>query len=405
MKKRVPLPICIMIVLFCTVMTFQITFVFCSQRARLAGRAQEGDYAFDADKLAYVDRLYRENFVGQMDQDALTDALIDGYLSGAGERFGTYLTAAEYEEYTESLSGDLVGVGVNVIYNADYGLIEVLSVMEGTPAEQAGILPGDLIQTVDGKDAAQLGYYGTIAAVRGQEGSEVTLTVLRPGSESTALEYRLMRTRITMQSVFFHMYDQQIGVIRITEFNTATVEQFEEALAELAAAGAKAVVFDLRGNPGGELNSITSVLDLLLPEGDIIIATDKDGNKEVLATSDANELTLPMATLINGSSASAAELFAGSMRDYGKGPLIGETTFGKGTMQTLMPLPDGSAVSISNRNFTSKSGNSHDGVGIEPDIKVELSEEIAGKNLFLITDEEDNVLARAVQYLTEQINN
>ncbi|MCI8332535.1 MAG: S41 family peptidase [Clostridiales bacterium] len=400
MKKRVSIPVTIIIALICTVITFQITYVFCLSRGMMTGQKET---AYNREKLAFVDQLYQQNFVGQMDEEELTDMLIRGYLAGSGDKYASYLTADECDAYINNLEGNLVGVGVTVVYNADYDLIEVISVVADTPAEQAGLLPGDLIYAVDGKSAAEMGYYGTVAAVRGDVGSEVTMTVLRGDGYETTKEFSMTRTQITEITVNARMYaDSDIGIVRINEFNTATVEQFNEAIDFLMNEGAKKLLFDLRYNPGGELGSITAILDKILPEGDIIKVTDKAGNQSTIAVSDANEIDLPMAVLINGSSASAAELFAASIRDYQKGLLIGETTFGKGTMQTLMPLPDGSAISISYRMFTSAAGVNYEGIGIEPDITVPLDETLKDKNFYKITDEEDNQLQAALQYLRDQ---
>lgn len=399
MKKRVSIPVTVLICLFCMVVTFQVTYVFCVSKGYL-NRGASGYYN---EKLAYVDSIYRKYFVGDIDEQKLTETLIDGYLIGAGEKYGSYLSAEEYAEYVKSLQGSLVGIGVSVTYNAEHGLIEVIGPMADTPAEQAGIRAGDLIYMVDGEDARDLGYYGTISAMRGDEGSEVDVTVLRGDGYTQTVDFHLRRCAITEQSVYAHMYaNSDIGIIRITEFNTATIEQFQEALDDLLEKGAKKLLFDLRYNPGGELNSVTSVLDTLLPEGDIIITTDKDGNQAVMAKSDEKEVDMPMAVLINGSSASAAELFAASIRDYEKGALIGETTYGKGTMQTLIALPDGSALSVSYRMFTSAAGVNYEGIGIEPDIEVPLDEALKEKNYFKITDEEDNQLQAAIAYLNEK---
>ena len=400
MKKKVSIPVTILIALLCAVVTFQVTYVYCLSHGKLT---EQPTTSYDNEKLSFVDDLYQRYYVGQMDEDALTDGLIRGYLAGAGDKYANYLTAEQADAYINNLEGNVVGIGVTVIYNADYGLIEIISVMAESPAEQAGLQPGDLIYMVDEKSAAELGYYGTVAAVRGEEGSEVELTVLRGENYESSETYTVKRAQITEITVTSQMAaDSNIGIVRISEFNTATVEQFDEAIDTLLTQGAEKLLFDLRYNPGGELNSITHILDKLLPEGDIIIVTDKDGKQSTLATSDAEALDMPMAVLINGSSASAAELFAASIRDYEKGALIGETTYGKGTMQTLVPLPDGSCVSISYRMFTSAGGVNYEGVGIAPDIEVPLDEALKDKNFYKITEQEDNQLQAAIQYLQEK---
>ena len=394
MKKRFNILTLCVAVLLSVVATFQMTYVFCARRQLVSA---DGELSYNSDKLAYVDEIYRKYFVGEIDGEELTDILIRAYMSGVGERFGGYMNAEEYAARMNSVQGEMVGIGVNVYYPADAEYIQVIAVMDDSPAQEAGMLPGDYIYAVDGVSATELGYDGVLAAVAGEEGTTVTVTVLRDGDETVDLV--ATRRKIEAQSVYSHMLNDGVtGLIRITSFNTNTPDQFTDAVGKLTAMGMTRVVFDLRGNPGGELNSVSSILDYILPEGDIIIATDRDGNETVLTESDENELDIPMATLVDGGSASASELFAGCFRDYEKGPLIGGTTYGKGSMQTIIPLPDGSGVSVTYRKFTSPSGQVHDGVGITPDIEVTLPEELTNTSIFLLTEEQDTVLGEAIKY-------
>lgn len=395
MKKRFNiLTLCIAITLS-VVATFQMTYVFCARRQLVTAG---GELSYNSEKLAYIDEIYRKYFVGEIDEEELTDIMIRAYLSGAGERFGGYMTAEEMTDRLTSMQGEVVGVGIHVYYPAGSEYVQVVAVMEGSPAEEAGMLPGDYIYAVDGKSATELGYAGILSTVAGKEGTDVTITVLRDNEETVDLV--ATRRKIEAQSVYSFMYSDGItGIIRITSFNANTPKQFTAAVDKLTALGMKRVVFDLRGNPGGELNSVSTVLDNILPEGDIIIATDKAGNKTVLAKSGDSQLDIPMAALVDGGSASAAELFAGCFRDYEKGPLIGETTYGKGSMQTIIPLPDGSGVSVTYRKFTSPSGFVHDGIGFTPDIEVTLAEEYQSTSIFLLTEEQDTVLGEAIKYL------
>lgn len=401
MKKRFSILTLVVAVLLSVIATFQMTYVFCARRQLVNA---DTTLSYDSEKLAYVDEIYRKYFVGEIDEDTLTDTLIRGYLSGVGERFGGYMTADEYAERLSSMQGEMVGIGVNVVYDSSSGLVQIVAVMNGSPAEKAGIKAGDMIYAVDGVSAEELGYEGVLSAVAGEEGTDVTVTMLRPSEDNKEIGFTVTRAQFEAQSVYYGMCsDSRIGLIRITEFNSNTPEQFEAAVEALSAQGMTAVIFDLRNNPGGELTSVASVLDYILPEGDIIIATDKDGNDTVLAKSAESELDIPMAVLVNGSSASAAELFAGCIRDYDKGPLIGEKTYGKGSMQTYITLPDGSAVSITYRKFTSPSGESHDGVGITPDTEVTLPKEYQDTSIFLLTEEQDTVLGEAIKYLNGEL--
>ncbi len=401
MKKRFNIFTLVIAVAFSVIATFQMTYVFCARR-QLIGL--NDDVSYDSEKLAYVDEIYRKYFVGEMDGEELTDAIIRGYLKGAGEVFGNYLTAEELTAHMSSVEGELVGIGVNVVYDSTTGLVQIVATMEGSPAAKAGIMSGDFIYAVDGKSVEELGYDGVLASVAGKAGTEVSVTMLRPSEQNATYDFTMTRELIEEQSVYYRMCNgSAIGLIRITGFNANTPKQFKTAVDTLTEQGMSAVVFDLRNNPGGQLNSVASILDQILPKGDIIIATDKDGNNTVLATSAENELDMPMAVLTNGSSASAAELFAGCIRDYEKGPLIGETTYGKGSMQTLLTLPDGSAVSVTYRKFTSPSGKTHDGVGITPDIEVTLPEEHKNTSIFLLTEEQDTVLGEAIKYLNGEL--
>lgn len=400
MKKRLSVSACVMITLFCMIVTFQVTYVYCTQRGYVSAY---GESAYDSEKLAFVDRLYRENFVEEIDGENLTDTLIHAYLAGAGEKFGSYLDEEQLSLYLDSMEGSLVGIGVTVVYDEEANAVEIVEVQPDSPAQSAGLTPGDLILAVDGLSVAEDGFDAVVNAVAGEEGSTLAMTVRT--SDGTEKELSVTRAQVKVTSVYSHMHESEpVGIIKITEFNTATVEQFKSALSALQSQGAQGFVFDLRDNPGGELNSVTSILDIILPEGDIIISYDKDGNKRVDATSDESELDAPMAVLINGYSASASELFAGNIRHYEKGLLVGENTFGKGSMQELVLLGDGTGISMTNYKFACASGECHDGVGFAPDIEVTLSEEVKDKNLFTITDAEDNVLAEAVKYITGELS-
>ena len=442
MNKKISVVLAIILMLLCIAATFMVTFVLQKNRydKKLLEVMSEQDTgaeipadtgttdpqdgqnqqewtdsaAGDSDflkklflKLRVIDELYRENFVWDIDDEVLTERILDAYVEGAGDTFGGYYTAEEFKELMDDYNAEFSGIGVNVIFNPDYGLIEILNVLPDSPALEAGIKPGDLIYTVgEGEDleyVEDLGYYTTISKLRGPEGSEAVFSVLRGKDYSEKVDFRIIRRKVEEITVMYHVYepDKTVGVIRITGFDAKTPAQFNEALDSLKKAGCDKYVFDLRYNPGGELNSICTVLDTLLPYGPVVRIMDKDGNQVDAYYSDRNEIDAPMAILVNGSTASAAELFTSAMRDYEKGKVVGTTTFGKGCMQTTMQLSDGSALMITTRMYNPPFSDNYHGIGIVPDVEIELDEELLDISFYKITDEQDNQLAAAVATLYE----
>ena len=293
----------------------------------------------------------------------------------------------------------MAGIGVNVIYNTEYRLIEILSVSAGSPAEKAGVMPGDLVVTVgeEKESVAELGYQPSINKLRGVIGTKAVFSVLRGENYSETVDFEIVRDKIVEQTVMNHVYgpDNSIGVIKISGFDAKTPVQFVESVETLQKQGCDKLIIDLRYNPGGELSSIVTTLDYILPEGPVIRIFDADGKEVKAYYSEPSELNMPMAVVVNGSTASAAELFTSAVRDYNKATIVGETTFGKGCMQTTVPLSDNSAVSITYRMYSPPFSENYHGVGIVPDVEVVLDENLMFKNVYKITDEEDNQLAAA----------
>lgn len=350
-------------------------------------------------KLAEVDTLYRNYYIGELDDETLIDSVIAGYVAGTGDDYAAYYNKEGFESLIEDLEGETAGIGVNVIYNTDYKLIEVLSVTDGSPAMEAGVQPGDLVVTVgeEKESVAALGYYPSINKLKGPVGTTAIFSVLRGEGYSETVDFEIVRATITEQTVMNHVYgpDNSIGVIKISGFDAKTPVQFVDAVEELRGKGCDKLIIDLRYNPGGELSSIVTTLDYILPEGPIIRIFDADGEEVKAYYSEATELDMPMAVVVNSSTASAAELFTSAVRDYNKASIVGVTTYGKGCMQTTVPLSDNSAVSITYRMYSPPFSENYHGVGIVPDVEVELDESLLTKNIYKITDEEDNQLAAA----------
>ena len=406
LKKGMSVWVTVILVLLTALLTFQITYLALNNKYnKLLDQAMLDTNTFA--KLAEVDELYRSHYINEIDENTLNDYIIRGYVVGTGDKYANYMNAAEFEDYLNDLNGSLVGIGVLVIYNTDYYAIEIVGVMPNSPALKAGLMPGDLIIGVNGKDVSALGYYGAIAEVRGEIGTEVVLQIARPKDGSyERMEFSMLRDEVTEETVRCHMYegadsDVRIGIVAIYSFDTVTPAQFQAAVADLLHQGAEAFLFDVRYNPGGDLDAICAILDFLLPEGPIVRITYKDGTGDVIS-SDAACLNMPMAVLVNENTCSAAELFASAIQDYKLGKLVGVTTYGKGTMQQLVRLADNSALSFSIGKYNPPYSDNYEGIGVKPDVEVDMAESLKGVNRFKITDAEDTQLQAAVNVLNHR---
>ena len=354
------------------------------------------------EKLAYIDAIYRTNYMGEIDEEKLVYALLNGYIVGAGDQFGAYYTADGFSDMMGETEGNTVGIGVYVAIE-DTGYIKILYVMSNGPAYEAGLLPGDIITHIDGKSVLELGYYNAIDLVKGDAGTEVELTVLR---KTETVNVKVKRAEVETESIIYskHQEDETVGVIRIIDFNNGTPEQFINAINELMNDGCKSLVFDLRNNPGGTLSSVVEMLDFLLPKGDVVKIRYSDGYIEKYSSDEKGEefiklygSDVKMAVLVNGNTASAAELFTCALKDYGVATVVGETTFGKGCGQNVLQLPHGDGLAITTFLYDPPSSPNYNGVGIEPDVKAELSDEAANKNIFELKHSEDNQLNKALE--------
>lgn len=398
MAKKTPLYVVVIVAVIAAVVTFNASFLFFEQKYNTKLNETLAGYSY-FDKLLSVDEIVRENYIGDIDDDELIAAVVRGYLTGIGDKYSLYMTSLEYEEFIKEQSGSSVGVGINVIYGEKDGAIEIINVLPDSPAEEAGILEGDIIVSVAGKNVSDIGYYAALDLMRGESGTKAEMTVLRNGKE---INFTCERREVKTLSVTYHVFggSGNVGVVRLTEFNSTTPEQFKEAVAKLQSQGCDRFVFDLRNNGGGELNSILEVLDYLLPEGPIAHVYYQNG-KESHYNSDAACLDARVAVLTNSRTASAAELFTSALKDYTQhgdysAVLVGTTTYGKGVLQSFYKLKDGSAFKISTGKYNPPYSENYDGVGITPDIVIELSDEASSIGFYKLTDENDNQLIAAV---------
>ena len=286
MSKKVPIWLTVTLVLLAALIAFQTTFVLLCAKYESEIRELKGkDENFNA-KLAIIDSMYRNNYYGEIDEQMLADYLLKGYVVGTGDRYGAYYNAEEFAELVADSNASLQGIGVSVIYNTDYGLIEVINVMPDSPALEAGVMPGDLIATLgeEKESVLALGYDVAVNKLRGVAGTYAVFSVLRGENYSETVDFKIERGYVTEQTVTHHVYaaDPKIGIIKIVQFDAGTPEQFFLAIEELGDAGVEKYVFDVRYNPGGDLDSITAILDFLLPEGPIIRTVDKAGKEDVI---------------------------------------------------------------------------------------------------------------------------
>ena len=307
-----------------------------------------------------------------------------------------YYDKEETKALFESTFGEYSGIGVVFSQNANTKISTAVQVYPDSPAEKAGVKAGDILYKVDGEDVTAEDLSEVVARIRGEEGTIVTLTVLR-GENHEEVTLDITRGVVQVQTVTYTMKENQIGYIRITEFDKVTYEQFENALNELTQQGMEGLVVDLRANPGGNLDTVSQILDLLLPKGTIVYTEDKNGKRQEWTSDEEHQFTQPLAVLVDGNSASASEIFAGAVQDYGIGTLVGTTTFGKGIVQQLIQLPDDTCVKLTISEYFTPNGRNIHKKGIDPDVEVEY-----------VSDEEnpdaDNQLDAALEEVQKQLS-
>lgn len=335
-----------------------------------------------------------------VDRDG-NDLLYRAYVNALDDDYAAYMSPEEYNSWNESMSGNLVGIGVIVVYSNADKTMTVTLVFPDSPAEKAGLRPGDVILSIEGKTVSDMEYDDAVNSIKGEEGSTFCLTYKRDGKEITA---ELTRAAVTTQSVIGRMAkDSSIGIVTILQFDQTTPGQFKAAVDKLISDGAAGLVFDVRDNPGGDLESVLSTLSYILPKGSTLIKIiSKDGEVQTREADDEHTIDLPMAVLTNKSTASAAELFTSCLRDYGKVKTVGTTTYGKGCMQSIFLLPNKGALKLTTKMYNPPIGESYHGIGIVPDILVEMSDENASKHLLLIDEQDDNQLQTAISALHDK---
>ena len=364
---------------------------------QLTYREQTPAEAKTAEIGAYLDRF----FIDDYDEEKLADAAASAMVEATGDRWSYYLTAEEKSSYDEQMQNAYVGIGVTITAQKELGGMRIEAVTADGPAEEAGLLTGDIITEVEGEKTLDLGMTGTRPQVRGEAGTFVTLPLLR-GEESfpVSVERRSIQTPVAT----YEMLDGQIGYIKIANFDTRCAEETNAAMDELIAQDAKALIFDVRNNGGGYKNELVKVLDKILPEGILFQSEDYQGSKQI-DRSDADCIDLPMAVLVNQDSYSAAEFFAAAIQEYDWGTVVGTKTVGKGNFQTAFTLSDGSMLNLSIGKYYTPQGRSLTDTGITPDVEIALSDEDGAKLYYGQLEKADDAqLQAAIREITQKLS-
>lgn len=341
-------------------------------------------------KLNAIDSVLDSFYFEEVDDEKAKDSIYKAYLSSYGDKYTVYYTADEYKKLTETTNGTFSGIGAVCQISSEGGIL-LVDVYESGAGYKAGLRSGDRIIQVDGTDVTDMDLSSAVALVKGEKGTQVGLKIVRDGATS---DYIVVRDEIEVQTVNYAITEDNIGYISVSQFENVTAKQFKAAIEELKSEGAKGIIIDIRNNPGGLLTTVISMLKDILPNGLIVYTEDKDGNRKEYSDNDNEELDMPLAVLVNGNSASASEIFAGAIQDYGKGVIVGTQTFGKGIVQTVKPLTDGSAIKFTIAKYFTPKGQDIHGKGVTPDVVVEYDKDAY----------EDTQISAALESVRAQIN-
>ena len=400
MKKGWKIVLAILCAFVIAAGSFIAAVQYLNTRYAAALSAREEDSPVQA-KAAEVQEIIETYFIDDYDEDTLADGAASGMVDATGDEWSYYLSTDEVAAYEESMANAYVGVGITITEDAEAGGMRVEEVVSGGPAEEAGIRAGDLLLAVEGEDVLTLGIDGTRNLVRGEEGTRVNMHFSRNGTEyDVSVERRSIETPV----VTGELLDENIGYVKIDNFDERSAAETIAFVKDLIGQGAEALLFDVRFNPGGYADELVKVLDYLLPEGDLFRSVDYAGREEV-DTSDASCVELPMAVLVNEDSYSAAEFFAAALQEYEWATIVGSQTYGKGNFQTAFYLSDGSMVNLSIGKYYTPSGKSLSETGVTPDVVVDLDDEQYALLYYNALEQADDPqFQAAIDTLTQKIS-
>ncbi|MBQ9512516.1 MAG: S41 family peptidase [Lachnospiraceae bacterium] len=395
-KKSNNLGIGILIGVCASVALFCVIFIVMLSNGTLLLGAQKSNLMDEqvAKKISTVDSvLHNYYYKTDIDDEAVTEGIYRGMVAALKDPYSEYYSKEELDAVMNQTQGIYYGIGAYVGLDEEMQIAKIVGVFEGSPAEAAGLMEGDLIIEVAGESTVGMSTTEVVTLIKGEEGTSVHVKFSRDGE---SFERDIVRKKIESPTVSHEMMEDEIGYLRISEFDEITVTQFEDAMADLRAQGMKGLILDLRDNPGGSVSAVLEIARQILPEGLIVYTEDREGNREEQHCDGKRAIKEPLVVLINGNSASASEILSGAIKDHGTGTLVGTKTFGKGVIQRIIDLKDGTAVKITISSYFSPKGNEIHEVGISPDVECELDVEQ------YLEDGSDNQLERAKEILKQE---
>ena len=402
-KKRFKIYKIVMLVILVAFITFLLTTIGMYQYFTKSGSGQKiistsSEYQDIASELSKYKRLIDKYFLGDVDEEKLKEGAIKGYIEGLDDQYTEYISKDDMKDYLEDATGNFVGIGIYMTKDADANKIMVLSPIKGSPAEKAGILPGDYIVGVD--DVTYTAEDMSVAAnkIKGEVGSSVKIEILRNSETKT---FEITRENIKVNPVEGQVLENNIGYIEFSSFDDGTADDFKAKYEELEKQGIKSLVIDLRNNGGGIVSEALQIADYILEKDDVTLYEVNKNNKEEIKKSENDPIiNMPIVLLTNGNTASSSEILAGALKDHGKAKIVGTKTYGKGVIQQLLTLPDGSGLKITSEEYLTPNKTKINKIGIEPDEKVELPDTV--KNVLTIEQKDDTQLQKAIEILKAQ---
>ena len=346
-------------------------------------------------KISGLKELIDARYLGDVDDSKLEEGLYKGLISGLDDPYSVYYDEEETKSMMESNEGEYCGIGAVLTRDTDTGIITLVQIYDDSPAMEAGLKAGDILYKVEDIEVTGEDLTEVVSHIKGEKGTEVRLTVLR-GDDMEEVTVTAVRNTVQVRTVKHEMKSDGIGYVSVSEFDIVTYEQYKDALTNLEGQGMKGLIVDLRNNPGGNLSTVCEMLDLMLPEGLIVYTEDKEGNRDEKKSDEERQFRLPLVVLMNGNSASASEIYAGAVQDYGIGEIVGTQSYGKGVVQQIYPMKDGTSVKLTIAEYFTPKGRNIDGKGINPDVEVEYEENKENP-------EADNQLDKAMEVLKEKL--
>lgn len=392
MNKKISLGVAISLVAIGCAITFVLTWtVSLNIYNSKISSIEKYDGVFD--KIRQTDAVVRNNYIGTIDDDAIQNGIINGYVKGIGDKYAYYMRPNAYYQLQQTEGGVVNGAGFEA-YEDGSGYLVVSTVYKNSSADNNGMKPGDIITEIDGRSLLLMESGAALERISGEIGTQLTLKYLREGESYTV---NLIRQQVEIESVTDEMLDRKVGYIRITSFNQKTAEQFSSSLNTIISNNAIALIIDVRGNGGGVISALKPMLNRLIPAATVATAEYKNGvRKPLIETDSEQKLDIPIAVLVDSGTASAAELFAVGLRDEGNAILVGEQTYGKAVILSTYEFPDGTALTLSTATIIPSKSQPYDGVGLKPDYAVELP---SGLSIDYIEHKDDTQLIKALEVL------